>query len=385
MYFLSALDPDYRIKGSRDPLGFQSLWSSAGHKAVMHLSTVSSNLRDFMILCYGIYFYGDRDPKGFIRFFLKFEQLFAYARRIQNHETSFNGVDFINKKVSDNEFHISLRDTILSNQRAYGIYGKYIRPLRDMGITDDQNFQVVMEATLSKTDRTEFLKIINPLFELGDSRVKVNRDQLIPIASMLKTLTNEERHLYREYILKVPLSVHPQNNLYEVISHNPEITKATFQLHQIIQSILSSEKIDDSLKFALVNIDNTDRVLHPLNIVFSHLLSKSVWSTEEISNEQLFAKLPGRINYDFHDETMIKLNDLLGLPTIDLIREIIKRNEEVSRSRGNKAWIENEVKMFRVLYGENGQKTTEINTDTGFAFPYFLNNYLNLFKQIELV
>jgi len=73
------------------------------------------------------------------------------------------------------------------------------------------------------------------------------------------------------------------------------------------------------------------------------------------------------------------------LPTIDLIREIIKRNEEVSRSRGNKAWIENEVKLFRVLYGENGQKITEINTDTGFAFPYFLNNYLNLFKQIELV
>jgi len=384
MYFLSALDPDYRIKGSRDPLGFQSLWSSAGHKAVMHLSTVSSNLRDFMILCYGIYFYGDRDPKGFIRFFLKFEQLFAYARRIQNHETSFNGVDFINKKLFENEFYISLRDTILSNQRAYGIYGKYIRPLRDMGITDDQNFQVVMEATLSKTDRTEFLKIINPLFELSDSRVKVNREQLIPIASMLKTLTNDERHLYREYILKVPLTVHPQNNLYEVISHNPEIAKATFQLHQIIQSILSSEKIDESLKFALVNIDNTDRVLHPLNIVFTHLLSKSVWLTDEISNEQLFTRLPGKINYEFHDETMIKLNDLLGLQTLDLIREIIKRNEEVSRSRGNKAWIENEVKLFRVLYGENGQKITEINTDTGFAFPYFLNNYLNLFKQIEL-
>lgn len=45
MYFISEVDPNYRIKGSIDPLGFQSIWSAVGHKAIKHLSTVSVNLR----------------------------------------------------------------------------------------------------------------------------------------------------------------------------------------------------------------------------------------------------------------------------------------------------------------------------------------------------
>ncbi len=383
MYFLSSLDPNYRIKGSRDPLGLQSLWAAAGHKAVKHLSTVSSKIEDFMILCYGFYFYDKRDPRGFIKFFIKFEQVFAYARYMHNHEKGFNGVDFISKKESENVFNISLTDTILSNQRAYGIYGKYIRPLRDMGIIEDPNFKSIMESSLSKTDRTAIFKIINPLFDINIIKSRIKRDDLIPIAQMLKNLTSDEQNLYREYILKVPGAEHPQNNLYEVIKHNKQITNATFQLHQIIQALLNTKEINESLKDVLINIDNTDKVLHPLNKVFTHLLSKSLWSEDEIKKEQLFEKLPGVVNYDFTDETVRKLNKALGMPVLDMIRMIINRNEEVSKLRGNKSWIEEDKKIFRILYGENGEKVPEINNDTDYEFPYFLNNYIGLFKQIE--
>ena len=384
MYFFSALDSNYRIKGSRDPLGFQSLWSAAGHKAVKHLSTVSSNLKDFMILCYGIYFYGERDPRGFISFFLKFEQLCAYARRIHNKETSFNGVEFVNKKINDLEFNISLKDTILSNQRAYGIYGKYIRPLRDMGITNDQNFNAIIESSMSKTDIKSILKLVNPLLEGSDSKSIITLNDLFPVGALLKTLTEDERHLYREYILMIPEVEHPQNNLYEVIWHNQEIAAANFQLQYTTQAILSKKEINESLTYVLKNIIGTDKVLHPINKIFTHLLSKSLWSNEEIMNEKLFQKLPGIVDYDFLDETIIKLNKMLGLPIIDLVKELVKRNEEVSTLRGNKAWIEENKKLFRVLYGENGQKISEINTESEYEFPYFLNNYIGLFKQIEL-
>ncbi|MFW5916048.1 MAG: hypothetical protein ACOCTM_01105, partial [Bacteroidota bacterium] len=77
MYYFTALDPNFRIKGSRDPLGFQSIWSAKGRKVVAYLSTVSQNLRDFMILAYATHFYYNRDDWYFLNFFLKFEQACA--------------------------------------------------------------------------------------------------------------------------------------------------------------------------------------------------------------------------------------------------------------------------------------------------------------------
>jgi hypothetical protein len=76
---------------------------------------------------------------------------------------------------------------------------------------------------------------------------------------------------------------------------------------------------------------------------------------------------------------------MLGLPVPELIQEIVARNEEVSKARGNKAWIEIDKNTYRILYGENGRKISEINSDTGFEFSYFLNNYLSLFNQIEMI
>jgi hypothetical protein len=383
MYFLSEIDPNYRIKGSRDPLGFQSLWASAGRKAIKHLSTVSVNLRDFMILCYGIHLYGDRDSRGFISFFIRFEQLCAYARRLHNNELSFNGADYINKKIVESEYFISLTDTILSNQRSYGIYGKYIRPLRDMGITNDSDFKEIMENALSKTDRKALMNLIAPLFERNDHRKRVISDDLVPVASLIKTLTEDEKKLFRSYILKVPKEEHPQNNLYNVIKNNQEIVSAPFQLYPIIQSIISTQEVNEELKLSLINIENTDKVLHPLNLIFTHLLSKPQWTTEEIINETVFRSLPGIVNYDFKDETVRKLNGVLELPINEMSNEIIARNEEVCKGRGNKAWIEIDKKIIKVLYGENGQKITEISNEGSYGFSYFINTYLNLFKQIE--
>jgi hypothetical protein len=383
MYFLSALDPNYRIKGSRDPLGFQSLWASAGHKAVKHLSTVSSNLKDFMILCYGIHFYGERDPNGFIPFFLKLEELFAYARYIHNNETSFNGTEYISKRAHNTEFNLSLKDTILSNQRTYGIYGKYIRPMRDMRITNDPTFHSVIEDALSKTDRFAVMALVNRLLVENGQRVTITIDELIPFAKLVKTVSVEEKNLFREYILKVPGADHPQNNLYEVIRSNSEIVDQQFQLHQIIHSILACNETNDSLKYALTCISNTDKVLHPLNVVFTHILSKSCWSTDDLLKEDLFKALPGKVNYNFIDETMIRLNEMLGLPVVDLVKQVVIRNGEVSKQRGNKAWVEEDKKFLKVLYGENGRRITFLDNENGFEFPYFLNNYLGLFKQIE--
>ena len=99
MYAFTALDPDFKPKGSRYPLGFQPIWAEVGLKLIKDLSTVSGNINDFKILCFAKYFFyyikEQKDERLFLPFFLRVEQAFAYARKKFNNEASFNGNNFI--------------------------------------------------------------------------------------------------------------------------------------------------------------------------------------------------------------------------------------------------------------------------------------------------
>jgi len=47
MYFITDQDPNYTLKGSRDTLGFQVVWQTAGRKLIRFLLTVSGSIKDF--------------------------------------------------------------------------------------------------------------------------------------------------------------------------------------------------------------------------------------------------------------------------------------------------------------------------------------------------
>src|SRR5690349_17309859 len=81
--FLTDLDSRARVKGSRDPLGAQPIWTKFGRYVVGNLTTVSSSLRDFTTLMLGYYF-ADRVAENLgastaLDTFLKWEQLAAYS------------------------------------------------------------------------------------------------------------------------------------------------------------------------------------------------------------------------------------------------------------------------------------------------------------------
>ena len=77
--FLTDIDPQAAIKGSRDPLGIQPIWTRLGRHVVGNLTTVSSSVRDFTTTILGYYFAervaneegGDSD----LAVFLRWEQL----------------------------------------------------------------------------------------------------------------------------------------------------------------------------------------------------------------------------------------------------------------------------------------------------------------------
>jgi len=54
--FLTGIDPEAAVKGSRDPLGLQTIWIRLGGLVVGNLTTVSTSVRDFTTLILGYYF-----------------------------------------------------------------------------------------------------------------------------------------------------------------------------------------------------------------------------------------------------------------------------------------------------------------------------------------
>src|SRR5439155_24956326 len=81
--FLTDLDSRAAVKGSRDPLGIQQIWTRLGRHVVGNLTTVSGSVRDFTTTLLGYYFAArladDLGPGTELATVLKWEQLAAYA------------------------------------------------------------------------------------------------------------------------------------------------------------------------------------------------------------------------------------------------------------------------------------------------------------------
>lgn len=149
MFFLTDIDPRAAVKGSRDPLGFQPIWTRFGREIVGNLTTVTGSLRNFTVLMLGLHFAerairdGKADESQRADLFLKFEQLAAYSRYAKLGDEVADGilgVRRIRRRFNEKQpLRISAqRDAqLLSNQKTYGIWGLYSVAGAESGLCDD--------------------------------------------------------------------------------------------------------------------------------------------------------------------------------------------------------------------------------------------------------
>lgn len=134
--FLTSLDSRAAVKGSRDPLGVQPIWTRFGRHLIGNLSTVTTSVRDFAVLLLGYHFaeqVASRDSgEDDLSVFLKWEQLAAYARGIINNDWAFRGVERAKANSQGDVVQLSTDANcqILSNQKIYGLWGLYTMPAR---------------------------------------------------------------------------------------------------------------------------------------------------------------------------------------------------------------------------------------------------------------
>ncbi len=141
--FLTDLDPQAAVKGSRDPLGIQTIWTRLGRHVVGNLTTVSTSVRDFTELLLGYYFAervaSEFGGDGDLPVFLRWEQLAAYARGEINGDWAFRGVERVKKNLQGGApVRLGANSTaqILSNQKTYGLWGLYTVPARSSGLVE---------------------------------------------------------------------------------------------------------------------------------------------------------------------------------------------------------------------------------------------------------
>jgi hypothetical protein len=128
--------PRAQIKGSRDPLGVQTLWSGFGRHVVFNLTTVTNSVRSFTVLLIGRHLaaiLAEREEIGeeeALEVFLRWEQVAGYARHIfHGVEGDIRGITRIKAHVREGEGKVSIgvdgENQILADQRIYGIWGLY--------------------------------------------------------------------------------------------------------------------------------------------------------------------------------------------------------------------------------------------------------------------
>ena len=387
MFFITEPDINFRIKGSRDPLGFQPIWQKLGRKVIKDLSTVSINIRDFQLMSFAWYFWGDRPDKNFMAFFYKFEQACAYTRELYFEKSGYNGKEFVSKRRNDLNFRLSTNnaDTILSNQKTYGVFGKYNRPFTEMRIKYQDDFISVMESAIqTKTDSKKLLALVDML--ITEDVVIITKEELQPIADLLGQLSDGEKQFYERLILET--STHKcQNELYHLFKKNPELRKNSFQLYPFIESVLK-HNISLELKVCLVEIKNTESVLYAYANLFRHLQSRPVWQLAEINEEEIFNYFPKKQDYVFEKSAVLILNEELASLVEDkskIALAAVQRNETVSKRRNNSAWIKQEKGKLVRYYADGGREISKLDVNNVYENNYFIPIYISLFNQIDPV
>jgi hypothetical protein len=376
-YFLTASDPDYHIKGSRDPLGFQAIWQKTGRLVIPHLSTISVHLRDFQTLAFAKQFQKEYNINevDFPAFWLRFEQLMAYSRK-KMEDTKILGIREVNEKWNNNpsKLKISSKETIiLVNQRGIGVWGRYISPFNKMKVQYDPHFD---EIFASKVERLKTNNILNRVWKKEELEVS---QQDLSEFKIIFDLSNQERNLWWKYMLESNKDLLSQINKIR--------DKDYTSFYEFIDLIKQDAAMN--LQKHLEDIKHTEFVLSPLNHIFRYLQTQYSWDKKDIENDKFIKKCSNVYHiekeyFTIEKEVKVNLYNILALENQwEKIKKIVERNQSVMENRGGKAWCVLNGDTLEILHREGEDSGKNYDPEKHNDNNYFLYTYLAFYKALS--
>jgi len=432
MPFLTDLDSRAAIKGSRDPLGVQSIWTRMGRHVVGNLTTVSTSVRDFTVTMLGYYFAErvaeETAVSDDLNVFLRWEQLSAYARGGGNNDWAFRGTERTKKNWNSADRVRLGADSgsfILSDQKTYGLWGLYSVPSRSSGLVEGSPTRLTAEARQFVEEN--YLPVLDgKTMARGEGLVDIlakrsvelrpkDRDHVLfdSVAKVLRRkFTSAERSLYVRHLIEGG----PKESTQGGQRLLAEAMKTTFdvkdwQLSPAVVKHLAkqcrAEAGDTGRKVAeyLDHIRIAEQLLAPCVSLFAYSLSsdnqrlddvavtiRKEWGPElrSVDPKALEAIEPELIDASGERESARRwltiAGDLAQGDYAKAITQLIDQNREVMVMRGGAApWLEiRDGKLHVKLAAETGYLPTKKDLPTHWIHSYFLDSLRTVTKELEV-
>lgn len=420
--FLTDLDSRAAVKGSRDPLGIQQIWTRLGRHVVGNLTTVSNSVRDFTVLMLGFYFAEqlahELGPGSELATFLKWEQLAAYSRATTNKDWVFRGTERVRKNLDDGSY-VTLSEErthqILSDQKTYGIWGLYTMASRASGLVESDATrlkpdalqlveQLYLPIMAGKTGRNAHR--ILELLRAKSTKIYVHDKDKLVVQAVGKVLSphllSQEREFFRFHLLNggpQDATEGKQKQLVELLESTLNQKDFAWSPSAIANLVKTSHKKGETwypLADRLHRIRTSESVLAPVSALFTHLLGlrektvnsmltrlKEEWGKGlHTVNLDEFHKLRGELRGDVDVDNFatgdrwVSIADALWSGDYKaLINLLIEQNKSVMEKRGGAPWIENRDRKFHVRFIEEQGPLPKIDEIASmWRFPYFLDS-----------
>lgn len=293
--FLTLEDPRARVKGSRDPLGVQPIWTRFARHLIGNLTQTTTSVRNFKVLLLGRWFgellleEGRIGEDGAVDVFLRVEQVCGYARFVEPKDY-IPGKERIGRRFASETpvatIGIGPQAEILSDQRAYGIWGQFtvaarvseLIPAGPVGLTPLAR-KFVVRHYRPLLDRLGALPEFSEVAVNG-CRLSLNPpDPLLTAAQQLlvSPLTDAERAFYRRYVCDGERCPHLPAGRQ---AHFRRLLESQHQLDQDVSreelaSIRKAAQVTDSgLARRIGRILTLEALLAPAQVLFGFLQAR---------------------------------------------------------------------------------------------------------------
>ena len=400
---ISLFDDRARPKGSRDPLGLEAIWSFMGRKVVGNLTTVTSNLENFVVAllcCHHANSNWSKLEDVQVQF-MRAEQLAAYLKLSYSNQSQligFLGITRAKNNFQDERISLGVHPDaqLLSDQLSYGLWGLYSSAMTGAGLISGSERKPTsigkeliddIIGVLGKDQWRKFSDIVTQnVFE--KTAIK---DISESFGAML--MSSELRQMVVNALISKQKHCELQSKLYvyanEYLEKSNDADDSTAQ--KFCNWLLENESADSSLKEAIEEINDIETLLVIANTVMSWMQGQKnqpVKNLQEILEKRLKgvqckASKPQK-SIPYH-EFLNNLLSAINKPSAsEVISILAKQNKDVMQSRGGAAWVEIDSQQqlkVRVPNDKADLPVHFVSHSQKWQNSYFMGSFLNIIKQ----
>jgi len=397
----SAYDDRARPKGSRDAIGAEAVWSHLGRKIVGNLTTVTSNLDNFMValLCCHYAHQTGRDAPSSVAIqerYLRAEQVAAYLKLADQSPTGFLGITRARKNFAESRILLgaAAEAQLLANQAAYGLWGLYSSALEAAGLISGANRRpsasgaALIAEILGRFGSARWEKFCTlagagSLDKTACSALAPHFTKLLSEPALRATVVHALLASQRDCALQAELFPLAQAYLAE----HQQVDVGAF-----CAWILAKAGPGDALKTALRRIVELDPLLALADTIMLWLQTKhgeTLTALVQVLQPHLTALTFG---HAWQEEAELPHRDFLktlraaamNADAEATIRAILEQNRALMRARGGAAWIDIDGagRLVVLVRNDHPQDLGRLQTlDAHWLYNYFLASFLMITQQ----